>query len=571
MSRSFLNKLIGILLILIATISLPAWASGMDFRDEQGFGYKPVIMIESVSAPSKVSPGQKFNVVYKLYNSGIGSAYDLQYTFMPGNNYQGASPFTVSTRPDIDNFQEGQTYTVTMEVEVSKTANFGEYDVNFNIDYKNKDGAPQPQATTKKKMTIGFGETKPQFLATDVSLNPIENSNDYLLRIVLSNKGDSPAKNIGVTLDGLTNFEVRDFSSKKHFDELKGGATVAIEYKIRNKTGRDGNQAKLSIAYEEGDGTAGAQELSLNLHLQESGGADVGVKPWVIVNKYLLSEEKILAGNNFDLSLFIENTNNREVKNIKISLTVIKLENDQYGGTVFSPIDSSNTVFIERIAGKSIVEKRIPLRVDGNAQAKTYVVPVEIVYEDYRGNELRTSETLNIPVTQEGKFMILRVEKPPMAMANNPVPISAEFVNNGKVALSNFMVNLEGEFQKENSSYYVGSFEVGASEYFQAMLIPETEGELSGAIVFSYIDSNNQEVRVEEPFTIQVEPFVMPEEPEFPPGMEPGKPQGGAGGILALVKKAWLPVVLIGVIVFQAVKLKKHKKRSKENGDYLDV
>ena len=38
-----------------------------------------------------------------------------------------------------------------------------------------------------------------------------------------------------------------------------------------------------------------------------------GETPWVIVNKYTLSAERVLAGNTVTLSLFIENTNQREL------------------------------------------------------------------------------------------------------------------------------------------------------------------------------------------------------------------------------------------------------------------
>ena len=61
-----------------------------------------------------------------------------------------------------------------------------------------------------------------------------------------------------------------------------------------------------------------------------------------------------------------------------------------------------------------------------------------------------------------------------------------------------------GRIYKENATYYVGNFETGMSDYYQALVIPQEEGN-SRAVVFSYIDNNNQEVRIEEPFTLMVE------------------------------------------------------------------
>ena len=119
---------------------------------------------------------------------------------------------------------------------------------------------------------------------------------------------------------------------------------------------------------------------------------------WVIVNKYTLSSEQVYAGNRVVLSLFIENTNPKPVKNLKLSLGVIKVEDETVGGTVFSPVNSSNTFFIENIGGKSVIRKDIEIFVDLNASAKTYIVPLSIVYEDERGKQLSAEELINIPV-----------------------------------------------------------------------------------------------------------------------------------------------------------------------------
>ena len=124
-----------------------------------------------------------------------------------------------------------------------------------------------------------------------------------------------------------------------------------------------------------------------------------------------------------------------------------------------------------------------------------------------------------------------------MAMIGQPVPIAAEYVNVGKVALTNFRVTMEGDFPKENATYYVGNFETGMSDYYQAIVIPQEEGEIQGAVIFSYIDNNNQEVRIEEPFTLMVE--GAPEMPDMemgPDGMPLGpdgmpiRPEGSQGG-----------------------------------------
>jgi len=180
--------------------------------------------------------------------------------------------------------------------------------------------------------------------------------------------------------------------------------------------------------------------------------------------------------------------------------------------------------------------------VDPNAAAKTYIVPVEIVYEDNTGKTYDVSELVNIPVTQESRLQVLSVDVPPVGGVGQPLPVSAEFVNVGKVALKNFLVSIDGDFQKENATYFLASLEIGASDYFQGMIIPQSEGVLSGTVVFTYIDNTNKEVRIEKPFEVNVQQmeFGRPDDkypPDFPP--ETGPSRSGK------IKLVWLLPTLI--------------------------
>jgi len=201
--------------------------------------------------------------------------------------------------------------------------------------------------------------------------------------------------------------------------------------------------------------------------------------PRVLINRYTLSEENIYGGDNVTLSLSIMNTHLRPVSNIKVSLVVSQVEGGSGGsGTVFSPINSSNSFFISQIPGQTAREHRIDLFVDPNAEAKTYIVPVVIEYEDEFGESYVVNEMVNIPVTQESKLQILDIEIPRQAFVGQPLFISAEFVNVGKVNLGNFIVMMEGDFHKEQSTYYVGNLQIGASDYYQGMIFPDREGVL---------------------------------------------------------------------------------------------
>ena len=114
-------------------------------------------------------------------------------------------------------------------------------------------------------------------------------------------------------------------------------------------------------------------------------------------------------------------------------------------GTVFSPVDSSNTFYIDSIAGKSIAQKEITMYVDSNATAKTYVVPVSISYESLDGEAYNAEDNVNIPVGQVSQIDVITQSVAKEVMAGSTADFSIEFVNSGKVAVSNFKAYLKGD------------------------------------------------------------------------------------------------------------------------------
>ncbi|HHT47617.1 MAG TPA: hypothetical protein GX004_10105, partial [Firmicutes bacterium] len=133
-----------------------------------------------------------------------------------------------------------------------------------------------------------------------------------------------------------------------------------------------------------------------------------------------------------------------------------------------------------------------------------------------------------------------------------------------------FIVMLEGNFHKEQASYFVGNLQIGASDYYQGIVYPEKEGTLSGKLVFSYIDNNNREVQVEEPFQLEVlgaramEPMPGDMPPEM---MDPGAKAGGGS-----TKKIFFYVIPIVILAAIAIFLwRRKKKKQMEDEELLDA
>ena len=337
-----------------------------------------------------------------------------------------------------------------------------------------------------------------------------------------------------------------------------------MDYKLELNKDRKNNEMKLTIDY---NGLEKPQEILLNMPLpiQQSTG---GKEPKVIIQRYSVDPGKVLAGNYVTLYLYIENTNSLPVNNVSIQLDVPTETTSNNGtvssGTVFSPVDSSNTFYIDRIEGKTTALKTIDMYVDPNATAKTYTVPVAIKYEATDGTKFESSDNVNIPVTQESKVEVISSNIPTAGNVGEPMNISMEFVNVGKVNLTNFKVRMEGDVPgKEENVFYLGTFNAGESNEYTATIIPEVEGTLSGTIQMSYIDADNQNVSMQIPFSSEIGPAIDYSSMEEPmPMPEPT--------LLDKLKQHWLPILLSIVILIQLVVFIRMKRKAKADEELID-
>lgn len=600
------KKSISFILILAFLLSL----TSLGLADEIkviNTGIDPVLVIEDIQVNDKVPIGKDFYITFIVRNVGSGTAYYPKFIFDEQGENKKLPHFTVGKEGNIFESdikeiksQEKQSIVVKMRANEGTLEREEGYKINVTLEctnailakkYANKgdgenDGEKsyfdeQNTFTTHTILTLypKYTLTDPKFVISNIEFEPKEPdlSKPFKAKIFFENISDSDAENVSFSIvneeeKDKRNFEVVDLSYTHHLFDVKAKQKRMVTYNLEAEQPRDGNDIKVKFDYNY-QGEDKTQEEVINLPLPREDIGASGKTPWVIIKKYTLSSAQILAGNTVNLSLFVENTNDKDVYNAKVSIVDVQLKDDEKGDTVFSPVDSSNTFYIDKIPGKTTVQRDIALYVDPNAQAKTYNVPIEIVYEHSNGKDNKVDERINIPVTQDCKFEILSTEIPKTASVGMPVPIAAEFVNVGKVDLTNFMVNLEGEFPKENGTYYIGNLEKGMSDYYQAMAIPEEEGDLKGAIVFSYTDNNNQEVRVEEPFTIKVEsaPEPSPDEMGMEGEMMPDGPGGPGGGFMSKLKNNWLATLLGIVILAQIVFIWRMKKKMKANGEFFDA
>jgi hypothetical protein len=532
----------------------------------------PLLTVSKVAfRPEVPDLNSSFTIDITFKNSSSTEARNVVVSLDGGKNFE---VLTLTNKVNFAYAWGGSTYVASYTIRAKPDRESNMVDVRFAYQYEDGQGA----YTETLNLPLGDVSAQPEnapFLKLGTfSVEPEGDSGNFLLRFQLRNLGDAAAKPITLRFTGEQVFP-RESSNVIFIPSLaaKTNTEVTIKMKVASKE-NSAYSIPVSLSYsgEKGGEYSGQESLTVSADkLGLAGAATVAGTPRVMLSKYLLSESQILAGNTIRLALSIENSSSVQVRNIKISLGVIQVGGET-GGTVFSPVNSSNSFYIDSIGPKKTYVREIDLYVDPNAAAKTYIVPVEIEYEDGTGKGYRVDEMVNIPVIQESRLQVLAVEVPPMASVGQPIPVTAEFVNVGKVALKNFLISIEGDFQKENATYFLASLEMGVSDYFMGMIFPQQEGMISGNVIFTYTDNTNKEVRVEKPFEVNVQ--AMMERPEFP-GEYPPPDFPYPGGKVSLLQRLaasakWLVPLLAVLIIaaFIVVKRLRAKRGEMFNEDF---
>ena len=315
----------------------------------------------------------------------------------------------------------------------------------------------------------------------------------------------------------------------------------------------------ITLEYEDAEKEGSKHSVNQYAGVYVNGG-NSKITPKIIISNYNFEPKLVRAGEEFSMDLTFMNTSNaKEVKNIKIYLTGI--DSDKEGNVVFTPVGSSNTFFIDTIKPKGTAARGITMYTIPDAQPKYYNITANIEYQDDDGTEYKAEELIGIPVIQQSKLDASEIGLPPEAFVGQPTPISLQYYNKGKTKLSNLMIKVEGDFQIENGEAFIGNFESGSSDYYEAMVTAMNPGTSTGKVVFSFEDPSGEEFTYEREFSINA--VEMPPM-EMPGGEMPMPPMSTKDKIMKYTIKNWFFWVCIAVVVaavFTARKLIRNKRR----------
>ncbi|HBX48936.1 MAG TPA: hypothetical protein DEF85_08610 [Clostridiaceae bacterium] len=534
--------------------------------------YAPKLSIVSSEAPTATA-GNTVTVPVTIKNVSSYAANNIKIT----PELESGSPFAVDSftlSQSIGNLAPGKSAAVNFKFDVDSNAQGKIYPIKLNLSYSNYSGDVYDSSKGIPAENIFIKvinrSTSPYFTINNIDINPqsVNAGENVDISISLYNSGSLDANNVSVSLVGLKDdgFTVVGGTNVKAFKKFYGTGTVPINFTLnaasKMTTGSYG--LTLKIDYKDPSGKDVSEEQQFFIPVINNDSPSTGNNksvPKLILQQYNCNPSIVKAGENFRLNLNFFNTNkDKTIQNIKIYFTMTDASES---GNIFTPVNSSNTIFIDSIGPKESISKSLEFFTIPDAKARTYNLTANFEYEDADKNEFKASEIIGIPVNQQVRLETGEISFPPEAYVGQPTPVSLEFFNMGKVMLRNLMVTINGDFEKQNGKYFVGNFDIGGNEYFEASIIPKTAGDLNGFITISFEDPTGKPIEIKKDFTMNVL-----ESPPMPEGIPPEamKPQNNK----KLGRKQWIYIGLGAAAAITALVIIRKKIKKKKGGLTFD-
>ncbi|KDR94724.1 Uncharacterized conserved protein [Peptoclostridium litorale DSM 5388] len=509
---------------------------------------EPILSVSKTEfGGKKLSAGQASDVKFYIKNTGSFNAKKI-YATISGFESEGLT-MSGSNTATIDNIKPGEEKAVSFKITPYEDIKSGNYDLAMKLDYVDENSQSYSRESKVFLPVIGIDEKEPYFELLDIKYpsGEVPSETDFEIKFNLKNSGGGEAKKVKVSVDGggeivSKSLSVRNLGTMEPGDQKSLSFTMFADADAKRKN----HPVAINIEYEEPDGSSEKTVQHIGVFVE--GGGEGRAK--IIVEDYSFENEYVKAGEPFDLTLTLTNTNAHEsVEDVKISL---KSEN-----AIFTPVGSSNSFVVDRLSPKESTQKSIRLKSKTDAEHKTYEINVEMEYgEDLEGEPYVSKEIITIPVIHETDLEIADIQLPPEVNVGRGNDIYVDFYNRGKSKISNMMVTVEGDFKVQEGKYFVGDFEAGSSDYFEASIEPAEVGEFSGKIVFEFEDAIGEKQRVEKEFTINAEEPPA-EEDMIQAQME--EPEGGKKGAIAATL-----LTAAAAAAFLVIKKKRKAKKAKE-------
>lgn len=523
----------------------------------------PSALEVSVGDRSVYTPGVEKTATFVIKNVGDRDAKNIRLELV---NTENVAIVENSNVKRINLIQAKSSETLTMKVRISSHYKGDSVAIPIKLNYLSSTGEEEEDTQYVYLYTHSTTAASEVVISNVISpTNTFRVDENFTVKFNISAK--SAAESIQISVEGDEGIVPK---SQNLFFVNKLAAGESKQYSVSFAATRaavsSSHPIKITVTYGGGETPTtinqyGSVNISNPQNDKEDDDEKLKGKPKVIIGAYEIEPNIVQAGDEFVLTMGFLNTSSKHtVHNLKANILPVTQDKGEDTGNVFTPVDGSNTIYISDLATGEMVTKVLNMYTIPSATAKTYQITVEMAYEDEEGNEITATETLGIPVEQVTKIEVGDVYVD-MGMVGMETPFSVTFYNRGRTNINNMMVYLKGEgFEVQENKTFIGTFEIGESEIYEPIIIPNQSGLLTGTLVVEYEDPSGKTQMIEHEFTFQADEMMM--EPTGDVGMDPGMMEEEIGK-----EKNNLPLYigigigLAGSLIILIIVLKKRKAK----------
>ena len=475
------------------------------------------VSITNFATSPNIVAGQDFTVSATIRNLSTVVANNVQVSL--GDLGAGGLLMQGSNVYFVGNLAANAERVVTFNMSSISSTSTGSYPVSIRLTYGDYGDISNQFFIT----IIGDSEEyQGRLVVTDITrpTGVFAPNQQVPISFTIRNDGEETVNNIHILADSNSGVVPR-LASNQTIQNLAVGesATLHFAFAATAQAQSQFHDIGFTVRYDDSEFTQFSGFTVYNPDVDDDDRDDNNniITPRVIISNYRVDPVIVMANSEFDLYLTIQNTDaNRSIGNMRVTWQVhgVTVGTGQgatvAGGATFTPVNASNTFFIENIHPRGEVVHHLRLFTIPDAAAQNHVISITFDYYDMEGNSFQTSEDIGINVRQVSRLELGQANVPEFATVNQFMQQQFNVVNTGRSTLHNLRVRFEGEgFDTSQADEFFGNLQGGNAEFFWGSIIPVQGGDLTLYLIASFEDELGELHEIIQSFNLWVDdPWV---------------------------------------------------------------
>ncbi len=369
----------------------------------------------------------------------------------------------------------------------------------------------------------------PQIKVTLMSQDPdpVEPGQIVTVKFKVENNGSQTSKDVIVKLMPQFPFTIYGDTAEKNIGKLKALATGAdaaiVEFKLKVDDNAVEEDTELELAAYMGDSgisyTNNEFLIDIQTHDAVLAITDISTEP-----------SPIAPGSTGKVSIMVKNTADSLLKDIKFKL-------DMSGSSIpIAPYQSSSERLIAQLNSNFQQTLTFTVIAEPDAASGLYKVPINISYNDEKGNSYAQTDVLAVVIGERPKINVY-IKKSTVMKAETAGRVTLEIANSGNTDIKYAELQLQpsDDYQlvTTHDYFYLGNIDSDdtQSEDIDIYVAGDID-KISIPVQLKYVDANNQPFQ--QTFDLELNLYTSSELKKF--GIETSS-------------KAWIYVVIVLIII----------------------